>query len=187
MNRYSSLIYSKKHSNKVKSKFSRWTNFPPNKLCLGEICPHHFLGNLRLLLPIMKEWDLLTVERDGEMLISSERGWGEWWKNFVNFVGPVRPLEIKHFGWVHTICTELTQIPHLCWKKLIFSFSENTKQLLVWDVFLSLFLSFSVFSLCLEEVSLKCRMKFKKTWSKLPESYSMWKRIFYYIFMRSHR
>ena len=24
----------------------------------------------------MKEWDLLTVERDGEMLISSERGVG---------------------------------------------------------------------------------------------------------------
>ena len=38
------------------------------------------------------------------------------WKKFVNFVGPVRPLEIKHFGRVHTVCTESTLISHLCWK-----------------------------------------------------------------------
>ena len=45
-NRHASLIFSKKHSHKVKSKFSRWTNFPQHKLCLGELCPHH-MGEIR--------------------------------------------------------------------------------------------------------------------------------------------
>ena len=64
----------------------------------------------------MKEWDLLTVERNGEMLISAEEGGGvnNEIKEIVSFVGPVRPSEIKHFGRVHTICTEMTLIPRLC-------------------------------------------------------------------------
>ena len=35
------------HSHKVKSKFSRWMNFPQHTSCLREICPHH-LGEFGL-------------------------------------------------------------------------------------------------------------------------------------------
>ena len=41
MNWYVSYIFSKEHLHKVKSKFSRWTNFLQHKLCLGELHPHH--------------------------------------------------------------------------------------------------------------------------------------------------
>ena len=93
------LFSAKRHSHKVKTKFSKWTEFPQHKLCLGEVRPHH-LGEVRptppggkfahttwgkfapFCLPVrfyyitnsnMKDWDLLTVERNGDVLISAER------------------------------------------------------------------------------------------------------------------
>ena len=65
---------------------------PPTKLCLGEVRPHHPVGEIRrrfclivafntsLTVTDMKEWDLLTLELKGMgeimMLISAERGAG---------------------------------------------------------------------------------------------------------------
>ena len=39
------LFSAKTHSHKVKSKFSRWMNFPQHKLCLEEVRPPH-LGEI---------------------------------------------------------------------------------------------------------------------------------------------
>ena len=36
----------KQHSHKVKSTFSGWTNFPQHKFSLGELRPHHYMGEI---------------------------------------------------------------------------------------------------------------------------------------------
>ena len=73
------LFSAKRHSYKIKSKFSRWTNFPQHKLCFGEVRPHHLGKILPFCLPVAFYTSvtfMLTVERNGEMLISAERGVG---------------------------------------------------------------------------------------------------------------
>ena len=68
----------------------------------------------------MKEWDLLTIERNGETLISGKM------MKFFNFVGLVWPSEIRHFGQVHTTYQVYSNFTFIL-KKFIFSLSENSK------------------------------------------------------------
>ena len=53
MNLYASLMFSKKHSHKVKIKFSRWTNVPQHKSCLGELHRHHLGEICPFCLPLL--------------------------------------------------------------------------------------------------------------------------------------
>ena len=93
-------------------------------------------GNLPFCLPVIFNtsltvtwssatcWQLKGMEKCWSWL---KGGWLKQWKKFVNFVGPVRPLEIKRFGRVHTIFTELALVPCLCWKSsyLVFLKTPN--------------------------------------------------------------
>ena len=94
----------------------------------------------------MKEWDLLTIERNEEMLISAEKGeWGGGGGGGggVNiemiFCCQVRRTSL--FGnkslWSgsHYLYWDDCNATFML-KKFIFSVSENTKQLLVWGVIL---------------------------------------------------
>ena len=59
------LFSAKRHSYKIKSKFSRWTNFPQHKLCFGEVRPQH-LGEIRsFCLPVAFNTSLTVTWRNG--------------------------------------------------------------------------------------------------------------------------
>ena len=124
----------------MKSKFSRWTISPQQKLCLGEVRT----GNWPFYLPCcfqhiancnMKVWDLLTIERNG-LLISAQKagGWGvvntevkEILKEICHLCrSRVRLSEIKHFGRVHTMYRVYFNFTFML-RKFIFCLSENIK------------------------------------------------------------
>ena len=78
---YLSFIFRKKtHSHKVKSKFSRWTNFPQHKLCLGDLRPHQWNSPFLFTLAFRPNASLgLTVTwRRKNKLINSDIQRGSW-------------------------------------------------------------------------------------------------------------
>ena len=82
------VIYFQQKQKTKQKRFaqSKKTNFPNiNNIMLGGSSPTPHAGNLPFLFTrcfqdiansSIKEWDLLTVERNGEMLISAEKGAG---------------------------------------------------------------------------------------------------------------
>ena len=59
------LFSAKWHSHKIKSKFSRWLNFPQHKLCLGKVCPHHLWEIRPFCLPVTFNTSFTVTWRNG--------------------------------------------------------------------------------------------------------------------------
>ena len=65
----------------MKSKFSKWANFPQHKLCLGEICPHHMREICPFCLPLLLGLMMLGLTvtwRRRNKLINSDIQRGSW-------------------------------------------------------------------------------------------------------------
>ena len=92
------------------------------------------------------------------------------WKNFVNFVEPELGSVLK---WACVGRVYIAEVLHGVQKKFTFSFSKNRAELPTsLDVFLSLFLSLRVFSLCLGKVSPRRWTKFPQRDRNSPESHT---------------